>query len=147
MHAISVSGTCSLRLGVRGSWDTQHRLPYNPNAPRKQLNKKLQTPTQTQSPPLISTRKEQYISDLLKRTTAPTPAPAPAPVPTIEEDDSYLGYERWLPTPPKVVKPRSVFNAATLAYIGDCIYEVSFYITYVHSTGLSSLYYKFNSIL
>lgn len=41
-----------------------------------------------------------------------------------ELDETYLGYERWMPTPPKVVKPRSVFNAATLAYIGDCIYEV-----------------------
>ncbi|KAJ1411168.1 Ribonuclease III domain [Sesbania bispinosa] len=41
-----------------------------------------------------------------------------------EQDETYLGYERWLPTPPKVVKPRSVLNAATLAYIGDCIYEL-----------------------
>lgn len=39
-------------------------------------------------------------------------------------NDSYLGYERWLPSPPKVEKPRSVFNAATLAYIGDSIFEV-----------------------
>lgn len=43
-----------------------------------------------------------------------------------EQDETYMGYEKWLPTPPKVVKPRSVFNAATLAYIGDCIYEVCF---------------------
>ncbi|KAJ6711465.1 hypothetical protein OIU79_007830, partial [Salix purpurea] len=39
-------------------------------------------------------------------------------------DGSYLGYERWLPSPPKVEKPRSVFNAATLAYIGDSIFEL-----------------------
>ena len=38
-----------------------------------------------------------------------------------------MGYERWLPTPPKVEKPRTVYNAATLAYIGDCIYEVVLY--------------------
>jgi ribonuclease-3 family protein len=44
-----------------------------------------------------------------------------------EERETYLGYERWLPTPPKVVKPRSVFNATSLAYIGDCIYEVNFF--------------------
>jgi ribonuclease-3 family protein len=44
-----------------------------------------------------------------------------------EEHETYLGYERWLPTPPKVVKPRSVFNATSLAYIGDCIYEVTFF--------------------
>lgn len=82
---------------MRGSWVTQQRLPYNPNLPRKQLNKNLQTSTSTQSPPLISTRKEQYIYDLLKHTRAP------APIPTIEEeekkeDESYFGYERWLPT-------------------------------------------------
>lgn len=44
-----------------------------------------------------------------------------------EESETYLGYERWLPTPPKVVKPRSVFNATSLAYIGDGIYEVNFF--------------------
>ncbi|CAL0332421.1 unnamed protein product [Lupinus luteus] len=134
MQVVS-STSCFLKLGVKASWDTQQRPSYNPNAPRKELNKKL---TKTQSipspPPLISTKKEQYISDLLKRNTAPNSS-------TIngkekqkqeeeEEDDDggdngvYLGYERWLPTPPKVVKPRSVFNAATLAYIGDCIYEL-----------------------
>ena len=41
-------------------------------------------------------------------------------------DDSYLGYERWLPSPPKVQKPRSIFNAAALAYLGDGIYEVCY---------------------
>lgn len=40
------------------------------------------------------------------------------------ESSSYLGYETWLPTPPKVEKPRSIYNAASLAFIGDCIYEV-----------------------
>lgn len=52
----------------------------------------------------------------------------------VREDELYLGYEQWspsprkvqkrLPSPPKVQKPRSVLNAASLAYIGDCIYEV-----------------------
>jgi len=108
----------SPKFRVKASWDTQQRLPYNRNAPRK-----LTQPPKPQSPsPAPSTRKENYISDLLKRAT---------PLPTIgkieEHDETYLGYERWLPTPPKVVKPRSVFNAATLAYIGDCIYEVTFF--------------------
>lgn len=40
-------------------------------------------------------------------------------------DDTCIGYEKWFPSPPKVEKPRSVFNAASLAYIGDSIYEVS----------------------
>lgn len=42
----------------------------------------------------------------------------------MEIGGTYLGYETWLPTPPKVEKPRSVFNPALLAYIGDCIYEL-----------------------
>ncbi|PIA43036.1 hypothetical protein AQUCO_02000466v1 [Aquilegia coerulea] len=41
-----------------------------------------------------------------------------------QEDDLYLGSERWLPSPPKVNSPRSIYNAASLAYIGDCIYEL-----------------------
>ncbi|XP_022891346.1 uncharacterized protein LOC111406261 isoform X5 [Olea europaea var. sylvestris] len=43
---------------------------------------------------------------------------------TVELGDTYMGYERWLPSPPKVEKPRSTFNATSLAYIGDCIYEL-----------------------
>ncbi|KAK3220194.1 hypothetical protein Dsin_014164 [Dipteronia sinensis] len=35
-----------------------------------------------------------------------------------------MGYDVWLPNAPKVQKPRSVCNAAALAYIGDCIYEL-----------------------
>lgn len=46
----------------------------------------------------------------------------------VEPDGLYLGYEQWLPDPPKVQKPRSVFNAASLAYIGDCIYEVHLWL-------------------
>lgn len=36
-----------------------------------------------------------------------------------------MGYDIWLPSPRKVKKPRSIYNAASLAYIGDCIFEVS----------------------
>ncbi|CAA7397271.1 unnamed protein product [Spirodela intermedia] len=39
-------------------------------------------------------------------------------------DELYLGYERWLPAAPKVKKPRSIYNAASLAYLGDGIYEL-----------------------
>ncbi|MED6193042.1 hypothetical protein PIB30_015244 [Stylosanthes scabra] len=125
--ASASSSSCLVKLGVRASWDTQQRLTYNPNAPRK-VTKQLQTRTltQTQSPPTatITTRKEEFINDLLKRSTPP---PSPDREKGKEEEDdgeTYLGYEKWLPNPPKVVKPRSVFNAATLAYIGDCIYEL-----------------------
>lgn len=41
-----------------------------------------------------------------------------------EFDDTYMGYDRWSPSPPKLEKPRSVFNAASLAFIGDSFYEV-----------------------
>lgn len=47
---------------------------------------------------------------------------------SVEVDDSYMGYETWSPSPPKLEKPRSVFNAASLAFIGDSIYEVRFFI-------------------
>ncbi|XP_078439143.1 uncharacterized protein LOC144709461 [Wolffia australiana] len=40
------------------------------------------------------------------------------------KDELYLGAERWLPAPPKVKKPRSIYNAASLAYLGDGIYEL-----------------------
>lgn len=53
-----------------------------------------------------------------------------------EQDGTYLGYERWLPSPPKVEKPRSVFNAASLAYIGDCIYEVHFFVPAIFTIEL-----------
>ncbi|QCE09041.1 uncharacterized protein LOC114183347 [Vigna unguiculata] len=117
---LSLSSLSSpLKFAVRASWDTKQRLPYNPNAPRKLKKNTVPIPTPISPAPIIRKR-DQYISDLLKRAT---------PLPTIahveeEQDESYLGYEKWLPSPPKVVKPRSVFNAATLAYIGDCIYEL-----------------------
>ncbi|KAL2332285.1 hypothetical protein Fmac_019866 [Flemingia macrophylla] len=118
---LCVSSSSSLKFVVKASWDTQQRLPYNPNAPRKLKKNIVPSPSSTSTTP-ITRKRDQYISDLLKRA---------APLPTIghvdveeEQDETYLGYEKWVPTPPKVVKPRSVFNAATLAYIGDCIYEL-----------------------
>ncbi|KAF3548805.1 hypothetical protein DY000_02010582 [Brassica cretica] len=53
------------------------------------------------------------VSDLLKR-----------PASKGDDEGSCVGYEKWFPSPPKVGKPRSVFNAASLAYIGDSIYEI-----------------------
>ncbi|KAG6532957.1 hypothetical protein ZIOFF_006817 [Zingiber officinale] len=41
-----------------------------------------------------------------------------------KSDEQYLGLETWLPVAPKVNKPRSIYNAASLAYLGDCIYEL-----------------------
>ncbi|XP_037497705.1 mini-ribonuclease 3 isoform X1 [Jatropha curcas] len=107
---------------VRASWDTQQRLSYNPNAPRKpkknpisQPNSLPPTPSPTPSPSITLT--PQAVSELLKRNTI-------AQGVVTKFGDTYLGYERWMPSPPKVEKPRSVYNAATLAYIVDSIYEL-----------------------
>ncbi|PON48135.1 Ribonuclease III domain containing protein [Parasponia andersonii] len=126
MQTLSVASSSSvslgLRLRLRASWDTQQMLSYNPNAP-KNPNK---TPTSTASknlPPTVTltastARMVESISELLKRP------PPPPQGETNKRNELYLGYERWLPSPPKVKKPRSVYNAASLAYLGDCIYEL-----------------------
>ncbi|KAG5229205.1 mini-ribonuclease [Salix suchowensis] len=111
------------RVRVRdSSVDTQQRLPYNPNAPRnpfKNLNPKPNNvvPTSTASSPAVASLLRQFRSFSNARLLL-------FKVLHKKLDGSYLGYERWLPSPPKVEKPRSVFNAATLAYIGDSIFEL-----------------------
>ncbi|XP_044495999.1 uncharacterized protein LOC123218573 isoform X1 [Mangifera indica] len=106
-------------LRLRASYDTQQRLSYNPNAPRKLKSNNANANSDTTKPSTptvtITTRKDVSVSDLLKR---------PVQGGAAKLDESYLGYEVWLPNPPKVEKPRSVYNAASLAYIGDCIYEL-----------------------
>ncbi|KAJ7963169.1 Ribonuclease III family protein [Quillaja saponaria] len=122
MHTLSASSS----LRVRASWDTEQRLPYNPNAPRK-LKKDTKTLTHTPSPKTSqtvtltasTTGTEQYSADLLKRNS-----PICKQGNITKNDEFYLGYDRWLPSPPKVEKPRSIYNAASLAYLGDCIYEL-----------------------
>ncbi|XP_072981192.1 uncharacterized protein [Typha angustifolia] len=91
---------------VRASWDT------NPTP------KPLRLPKATPKPP----------------PRLPTPnstAPAIPRTALLEREEKgevgerYLGFERWwLPSAPKVKKPRSIYNAASLAYLGDCIYEL-----------------------
>ncbi|XP_027153439.1 uncharacterized protein LOC113753478 isoform X2 [Coffea eugenioides] len=100
------------------SVDTKQRLPYNPH---RTYPAKPQKP-QLDLTPTLSTSSIS-VSDLLKRAT-PAPSSTTAKGTLCESEMTYLGYERWLPSPPKVEKPRSVFNAASLAYIGDCIYEL-----------------------
>ncbi|XP_010465235.1 PREDICTED: uncharacterized protein LOC104745633 [Camelina sativa] len=102
---------------VRAALDTQPRLPYNPNAPRKvkknpNSNSFLPPPLPAPSP-VISIS----VADLLKRPPSKELQP-------VDVDDTYMGYETWSPSPPKLEKPRSVFNAASLAFIGDSIYEL-----------------------
>ncbi|KAK8524820.1 hypothetical protein V6N13_015823 [Hibiscus sabdariffa] len=105
-------------MAVSASWDTQQRPSYNPNAPRKL--KPIHNLEVKPSPTItLPTRTDPSVFDILKQR--PTREVTPVKV---DSDETYLGYERWLPAAPKVEKPRSVFNAATLAYIGDCIYEL-----------------------
>ncbi|VVA97532.1 unnamed protein product, partial [Arabis nemorensis] len=107
----------SASFTVRAALDTQPRLPYNPNAPRKvkknpNSNSFFPPPLNPPSPGISIS-----VADLLKR-------PASKDKTENEFDDSYMGYERWSPSPPKLERPRSVFNAASLAFIGDSIYEL-----------------------
>ncbi|CAN1827218.1 Mini-ribonuclease 3 [Linum perenne] len=123
LSMISPSSSSSSMTAVRASWDTQQRLSYNRNAPRNPDKKKLTAETVPTSnsarPPSVPklTLTPHSVSELLKRNVQGK---------GVVEDvsDSYLGYDVWLPRPPKVEKPRSAFNAATLAYIGDGIYEL-----------------------
>ncbi|XP_062087676.1 uncharacterized protein LOC133794462 [Humulus lupulus] len=119
--ASSSSSSLSFGLRLRASWDTQPMVSYNPNAPKNPKK----TPTISKNPPPTVTltastaRMVDSISELLKRPPVPPPQGE-----MTKTDDLYLGYERWLPSPPKVKKPRSIYNAAALAYLGDCIYEL-----------------------
>ncbi|CAH8316253.1 unnamed protein product [Eruca vesicaria subsp. sativa] len=111
----------SASFSVRAALDTQPRLPYNPNAPRKV---KKTTPNSNSFlppplPPPPSPRLTISVDDLLKRPESKELSDE------VVDDDSYMGYETWSPSPPpKLEKPRSVFNAASLAFIGDSIYEL-----------------------
>ncbi|KAF3326882.1 Mini-ribonuclease 3 [Carex littledalei] len=101
---------------VRASWDTCP-TPKPLRVPVK--------PSPKPSPPRIPT------------IASPVPSPAPTSTALLERDstplssqsgkieEKYMGFERWwLPAAPKVKKPRSTYNAVSLAYLGDCIYEL-----------------------
>ncbi|XP_050365184.1 uncharacterized protein LOC126783711 [Argentina anserina] len=140
MHSISTSSPMSSRaVRVGASWDTQQRLPYNRNAPRKlkQTPSSTSIAITTETPPTVTltastTRSSDHVFEFLKRPTQEEER--------VRMDDLYMGYERWLPSPPKIQKPSSpkvqkpsppkvqkpqtVLNAVSLAYLGDCIYEL-----------------------
>uniref|UniRef100_A0A0E0BH49 RNase III domain-containing protein n=1 Tax=Oryza glumipatula TaxID=40148 RepID=A0A0E0BH49_9ORYZ len=60
-----------------------------------------------------------------KAKPPPPPSPPPAAATARVKKTTSMGFERWwLPPPPEVKKPRSLYNAASLAYLGDCIYEL-----------------------
>ncbi|CAN8303216.1 unnamed protein product [Cochlearia groenlandica] len=93
---------------------TQPRVRYNPNTTRNVV--KNPNLSSFAPPPSSSSSGTSVVSvtDLFKSRH------------TNKEADSscIIGYEKWFPNPPKVAKPRSVFNAASLAYLGDSIYEI-----------------------
>ncbi|KMZ56301.1 Ribonuclease III family protein [Zostera marina] len=110
--AIWSASTCSLRLRV--SWDTSPSpILTNPNVnrPPKLVRIPKSSPvkqTKTQINPHL--RKEDLPASVLWNS-----------------DRTNGGGElnkKWFPIPPKVNKPRSIYNAVSLAYLGDCIYEL-----------------------
>lgn len=74
MHALSVPSPMSLRVvRVGASWDTQQRLPYNRNAPRK-IKESPSTLANTETPPTVTltastTRTADHVFELLRRPT------------------------------------------------------------------------------
>ncbi|XP_026447338.1 uncharacterized protein LOC113347871 isoform X2 [Papaver somniferum] len=113
---MAVTGTTGLILNlVSASWDTKpiKRIPNPTTIPNPSVkNPKAKSTTIKKKRELIST------SELLKLNhTNPTNTKG-------KVDESHLGCERWLPSAPEVKKPRSIYNAASLAYLGDCIYEL-----------------------
>ncbi|KAI3866886.1 hypothetical protein MKX03_027119 [Papaver bracteatum] len=114
---MAVTGTTGLVLNlVSASWDTKPiRRITNPNT--------IPNPSVKNPKPKSTTVKKKkeliYTSELLKLNhTNPTKTKVG------KIDESHLGCERWLPAAPEVKKPRSIYNAASLAYLGDCIYEL-----------------------
>lgn len=52
------------------------------------------------------------------------PSLAAAPLAQGKEEGDVKGCGIWLPDAPTVRQPRASYNAASLAYLGDCIYEL-----------------------
>ncbi|XP_077225473.1 uncharacterized protein LOC143859948 [Tasmannia lanceolata] len=105
---MAVAAFASMRL--RASWNIDpNPIPIvNPNPPKK-IPKSV-SPSTTKS-----LKKDLDVSELFNMNR------------TLKQgkmEELYLGYETWVPVAPKVKNPRSVYNAASLAYMGDCIYEL-----------------------
>ncbi|KAG9455681.1 hypothetical protein H6P81_000189 [Aristolochia fimbriata] len=109
MAASTAASLGMLRLTVSASWKVDSSpipVVVNPKPSKKKdknSNTKLASP---QKKTLVA------VSDQLTRSQGAT------------EEELYLGYERWLPVAPQVKSPRSIYNAATLAYVGDSVYEL-----------------------
>lgn len=116
MATVAVTASTVLaKARVRASWDTNPspkplKIPKSPKPSRSFLVPSLPVATAIADKP-----KELHPSDLLNFGRGADIG---------DLDNQYMGYDRWLPPAPKVKKPRSIYNAASLAYIGDCIYEL-----------------------
>lgn len=109
-------------LKTRASWDTQQRLRYNPH--RTYPKKPSLNPN-----PISTATIDSTTATLIEPVESITPSILLSRNNQISQkgelgETTYLGYETWLPSPPKVENPRSTYNASQLAYIGDSIYEL-----------------------
>ncbi|XP_040384752.1 uncharacterized protein LOC102706045 [Oryza brachyantha] len=101
-----------LRFRVRAAWD------MNPGAATVAVPKTSKPRAKPPPPPPPVTAPAPSHADLFARRGSGGEGQVPKKTTT-------MGFERWwLPPPPEVKKPRSLYNAASLAYLGDCIYEL-----------------------
>ncbi|KAL5976643.1 hypothetical protein ACLOJK_020976 [Asimina triloba] len=136
--AVAAAAGC---VRVKASWDLNpHPIPVViPNLPKKKNPSKTlrsgtnQNPSDaatsaaTAPPPPLQKKKNKDhplpILELFKIDHGSTNSKFFSQNSGRKRHEQYLGYDRWLPAAPKVEKPRSIYNAAALAYIGDSIYE------------------------
>ncbi|KAL7598048.1 hypothetical protein Lser_V15G25293 [Lactuca serriola] len=106
-------------MKVKASWDTHDRLPYNPHRTYPKNPNSLTPANLSIEQNLKSTSTDRNLISVSALLSRKSPSPSQARL-----EETYLGYDTWMPSAPKVEKPRSTYNAASLAYIGDCIYEL-----------------------
>ncbi|XP_057831198.2 uncharacterized protein LOC131041942 isoform X2 [Cryptomeria japonica] len=94
---------------VVASWP----LRRNMDAPKPTVRKKLLVNDGKYEP---IAKPKVDITQLLAKTSHAQPVSGTLPA-------IHSNCQTWLPPAPKVEKPRSIYNATTLAYLGDCIYE------------------------
>ncbi|KAL8139296.1 hypothetical protein V2J09_005317 [Rumex salicifolius] len=115
-------------MHLQCSWDTQQQLPYNRNAPRKvkvkpPVSVSSATVSQSTTTTASSSARAEKV-DIYKLFEFHNESPKQVWETVESEESVYVSSKAWLPSPPKVQKPRSTYNAASMAYIGDCIYEL-----------------------
>uniref|UniRef100_A0A0D6RAX7 RNase III domain-containing protein n=1 Tax=Araucaria cunninghamii TaxID=56994 RepID=A0A0D6RAX7_ARACU len=100
-------------------------LKQDPDAPKLP---EIKTKRQTQMQGISKSRAKPMpkpkldIAHLLERRSNAQGVPVPDPAGILPDEPSNC--QTWLPSAPKVSRPQSIYNAATLAYLGDCIYEL-----------------------